>query len=325
MVRYRRLAGPRHEIGLDDPAYPSLMRGVPGAPDLLYLIGDPQAIADPFVSIVGARKATPYGLTCAEQAAKTAAEMGLPVLSGAAIGCDQAAQRKALSLGGRVCAVLGSGADVVYPPGAYDLLENIVASGGAVLSIVGWGTGPARWTFVRRNFVLAAMARLVVIAEAGLPSGTFHTAEDALELEREVAVFPGSIFSPASRGSNYLAAEWPGVGVVCGLDWLEMAYSRLYGALRRPAPCPAQAAPAPADEPPSLAETAMEYLVAAPMRPEALAQSLGISLAECVRLLSGLEVGGRTVRLVDGTYGPAGDEYNRRTREGAGRVGIPPR
>jgi DNA processing protein len=242
-------------------------------------------------------------------AASSAARMGVPLLSGAAIGCDQAAQREALARGGRVCAVLGSGANVVYPSCARDLLEDIVASGGAVASIVPWDTDPVRWAFVKRNDVLAALAALVVVVEAGLPSGTFRTAEQALELDREVLVFPGSVFAPQSRGSNYLAAEWPGVGVVCDEGSLEMAYSRLFGRLR-PAPAPKAR---PARRPETDEDRILAACTATPMRPQALAGALGLDLPACMQLLGRLELEGRIVRLVDGTYSPTPDEYNGRT------------
>lgn len=96
---YPRIEGTRWEIGADDPRYPSRLRDAPGHPDTIYVLGDPDALRKPSIAIVGARRATPYGLACAELAAQCAAGAGVAVVSGAAMGCDQAAQLEALRLG----------------------------------------------------------------------------------------------------------------------------------------------------------------------------------------------------------------------------------
>ena len=142
--------GRRTVVEARDPAFPSGLAHVEDCPERLYVVGDEAALV-PGLAIVGARKATPYGLACAERFAGIAAEMGVTVISGGAIGCDQAAHSGALRRGGRTVVVLGSGANVAYPKRGKALFEEIVARGGALVSEQGWGYPPKKFTFRRRT------------------------------------------------------------------------------------------------------------------------------------------------------------------------------
>lgn len=298
------LAGPRHELHPGDELYPQALLDIPQPPQTLYVVGAPEALSRENVSIIGARKATPYGFACARMAATAAAQAGLQVVSGAAIGCDQAAQRQALAKGGATLAVLGSGADVVYPLSSRRLLDSIVASKGAVVSIRPWGTPPARWTFPERNSIVAALSRCLVISEAGMPSGTFSTARFAEEYGREVLVFPGSVFSPNSTGSNYIIASQPNAMPIWDRECLEMAYSRIYGVLRSPSKAPRRARGLGV-----LEESLLASLQAAPCTPGELAKDLETDTTELSRALSMLELDGRVVRLRDGRYSLSEREF----------------
>lgn len=299
------LAGPRHELHPGDDLYPELLLEVPDRPETLYVVGDPEALGRESVSIIGARKATSYGVACAQLAADAAGEMGLQVVSGAAIGCDQAAQRRAIQRQAPTLAVLGSGADVVYPSGARDMLDTIVACRGAVVSIHPWGTPPARWTFPKRNAVIAALSRCLVICEAGMPSGTFSTARYAEDYGRELLVFPGSVFSPNSVGSNYIIASQPGALPVWDRECLEIAYSRIYGVLRHEGP----AAPLRPKGLGVLEERILGSLQASPCPAGELAATFGAPVAAVTRTLSMLELDGRVVRLRDGRYSLSEREF----------------
>lgn len=298
------LAGPRHELHPGDELYPQALLDIPQPPQTLYVVGAPEALSRENVSIIGARKATPYGFACARMAATAAAQAGLQVVSGAAIGCDQAAQRQALAKGGATLAVLGSGADVVYPLSSRRLLDSIVANKGAVVSIRPWGTPPARWTFPERNSIVAALSRCLVISEAGMPSGTFSTARFAEEYGREVLVFPGSVFSPNSTGSNYIIASQPNAMPIWDRECLEMAYSRIYGVLRSPSKAPRRARGLGV-----LEESLLASLQAAPCTPGELAKDLETDTTELSRALSMLELDGRVVRLRDGRYSLSEREF----------------
>ena len=195
----------RFELHIDDDAYPELLRHAPEPPRVLRGIGDP-ALLTPGLAVIGARKASPYGLRCARIFAGWAARHALPVVSGAAMGCDQEAHKAALDADGTTVAVLGCGADVDYPRRAHELLAAVRCVG-VVVSECAWGAGPQRWAFSRRNRIIAGLSTGVLVVEASLPSGTFSTAEYALAAGRDVYAVPGSIFSPEALGANRLIRQ----------------------------------------------------------------------------------------------------------------------
>lgn len=283
----------RIELYIGDDLYPASVLDLPDPPGILYLRGDPTALSEPSLSIIGARKSTPYGRAIAEMAGRIAAESGITVVSGAARGCDQAAGAAALKSGGRHVVVLGTGADVVYPSSARKIVDGTLSQHGCVVSIEPWGTPPMRWAFPKRNRVIAALSRATFVAEAGMPSGTFSTAETAEALGRELLAAPGSIFSPESRGANYLIGN--GACCIADEDALEVAISRIFGTLRFARPD----ARGLGDLEPGAMRVA-EALLANPMPLEELALSLDIDPISCMRTVGELEVLGFVERLVDG-------------------------
>lgn len=289
------LKGDAYEIELNDPLYPTMVGDLNKPPQRLYVMGDPSILGRPSLSIIGARKATPYGKSLSGIAARLAIESGLNVVSGAALGCDQAAGWSAVRGGGVHVAVLGTGADIPYPRSARGLLEETLSGGGAVISLEPWGTPPQRWAFPKRNQIIAALSQALFISEAGMPSGTFSTAEAAIDLGREVLVAPGSIFAPESRGSNYLISN--GACCIADIESLEVAISRIYGALRF------QRAQLPGRSVSSQSERkVMEMLSACPMRAEEIAKELRLSATELNCLFGSLEYDGSITRLTDGRY-----------------------
>ena len=194
----------RHVIGIGDSRYPALLAEVERPPAELYVMGDPSALAAPMVAVVGARRATPYGLACARRFAALAAEAGFCVVSGGARGVDAEAHRAALEAGGRTVAVLGGGIDRPYPKEHALLFKRIADAGGAVASEQPWDVAPLPWMFRARNRIVAGLACAVVVCEAGVPSGSFSTCDDALDAGREVLAVPGPITSAVSAGPNRL-------------------------------------------------------------------------------------------------------------------------
>ena len=140
----------------DAPGYPALLRAVP-SPPALWVRGALAADDALAVAIVGARRATPYGLATAERVAAELAARGVTIVSGFARGIDSAAHRGALEAGGRTLAVLGCGVDVVYPPENRALVREIEARG-ALLSQFAPGTPALAGHFPARNRTLAGLA-----------------------------------------------------------------------------------------------------------------------------------------------------------------------
>lgn len=159
--------------------------------------------AEPAVAIVGARRASAYGLEVAYGLARGLARGGVPVISGMALGVDSAAHTGCLDGGGRTLAVLAGGADVPYPRSRQQLYRRIRGSG-AVISELPPGQHAARWCFPARNRLIAALATVVVVVEAAGRSGSLITADFAEQLGRGVAAVPGPITARLSDGVNAL-------------------------------------------------------------------------------------------------------------------------
>jgi DNA processing protein len=185
--------------------YPRLLMEIPDPPPFLYLMGELNG-SETAVAIVGSRRATQYGLCTATRLARELVSQRVTVISGMARGIDTAAHWGALKTGGRSIAVLGCGIDVVYPP-ENGALHRALAEGGALLSEFPLGTEPLAENFPRRNRIISALSRGVVVVEAGERSGSLITAHFALEQGREVFAVPGNVTSTKSRGVNRLIKE----------------------------------------------------------------------------------------------------------------------
>jgi DNA processing protein len=284
----------RFELRLGDLAYPELLAQSPDPPPVIYGRGDPTAL-EPGLAVVGARKATPYGLAAARLLAGWAASAGYTIVSGAAMGCDQAAHVAALRAGGRTVAVLGTGADVAYPRGAAALLDRI-SQAGAVISEHPWGAPAQRWQFRTRNRIIAGLCPVLLVLEASLPSGTFSTAHYADEAGRSVAVVPGSIFAPECRGSNRLLRT--GAFPITDASELASLLEAEIGVARR------DASPWAGPESGDGEDELLAAVRTDPARPDDLARELGLDIVTIARRLGRLEAQGLVARYRDGRYGP---------------------
>ncbi|HKG02836.1 MAG TPA: DNA-processing protein DprA [Conexibacter sp.] len=193
-----------------DARYPVQLHDLPDPPAVLYVRGDlgrfERAIAADRVAMVGARRATEYGLQQARGIGRGLAAAGLTVVSGMALGVDAAAHVGALDARGLTIAVLACGPEQAYPASKRHLHARIVASG-AVISELPPGTPVRRWAFPARNRIIAALAQATVVVEAGERSGSLITAGQAADLGREVAAVPGLVTAPLAAGTNALIAD----------------------------------------------------------------------------------------------------------------------
>lgn len=196
----------QHLITLADPAYPPLLLEIPDPPPLLYVKGQPACLRRPSVAVVGARSATPQGVRNAEDFARSLSEAGLQVVSGLALGIDAAAHRGGLAGPGGSLAVIGTGADRIYPA-RNEALARQLAEEGAVVSDLPLGSGPLAHHFPRRNRIIAGLAKGVLVVEAAVQSGSLITARLAVECSREVFAIPGSIHAPLAKGCHQLIRE----------------------------------------------------------------------------------------------------------------------
>lgn len=206
-------------ITMHDAIYPVRLRNIFDPPILLYVKGKlPVLDEEVTVAMVGAREATPYGISCAERLSYEMAKQGALIISGAARGIDTASHRGALRAGKETVAVLGCGIDVVYPPENRWLYRDIETRG-ALISEYAPGTAAIGGHFPVRNRIISGLSLATVVVEAGAKSGALITANLALEQGRDIYAVPGPIDAPASTGCNRLIADGAGL-VTCGLDVL---------------------------------------------------------------------------------------------------------
>ncbi len=283
---------PRMLLRADDESYPKAVLEAYDKPPELHVLGNPLVAERPCISIIGARKATPYGLAAAMLAGRVAAECGIVVVSGGARGCDFAAAKAALDAGGTTIVVPGCGADHVYPASSVEVFEGALRSGGCIMSLEAWGSEPRKHAFPKRNGIIAALGQSLLVAEAGLPSGTFSTASAAFDYGKDVYAIPGSIWSPTCKGTNLLIEQ--GAAIICDECALETRISLDYSLLRMRSPHAEKSH-----------DELMAALIASPMTPEHLAESLGIPVLELLRELTTREAAGLVERLADGRYSPS--------------------
>ena len=199
-------------ISLNDAEYPTLLKCLPDAPGLLYARGNLSLLNSPQLAMVGARNASPEGLMHAERFAKELSAYGFTITSGLALGIDAKAHQGALAQGATI-AVLPCGPNFIYPNRHQYLAEQIIQSGGLIISEFPPNTPARKPYFPLRNRIISGLSLATLVIEAALPSGTLVTAKHALEQGRDVFAMPGAIHNPMSRGCHYLLRD--------GAQWLE--------------------------------------------------------------------------------------------------------
>lgn len=201
-----------HMLTLADAAYPPALLEIPDPPILLYAKGRVDLLSRPSLAIVGSRNASTQGSVNAEKFAEALSLAGLSIVSGMALGIDTAAHRggllalKQIPNAGSTIAVIGTGADIVYPARNRTLAHQI-AEQGCILSEYALGTPAIASNFPRRNRLISGLARGVLVVEAALQSGSLITARMAVEQGRDMFAIPGSIHSPLSKGCHQLIKQ----------------------------------------------------------------------------------------------------------------------
>ena len=201
-----------------DPVYPALLLQIPDPPPMLYVCGQLAPLFSP-IAVVGARKATSYGLTTTRRLCEGLAASGATIVSGMARGIDTAAHWGAIAGGGRTVAVLGSGLDCVYPVENLKLYHQI-AENGAVITEFALEVKPAAHHFPMRNRIISGMSLGTLVVEAARRSGSLITARLAAEQGREVFAVPGSIHAANTQGTHALIQQGAKL-VRCKEDILE--------------------------------------------------------------------------------------------------------
>jgi DNA processing protein len=277
--------------------YPEALRGLPDSPPVLWARGGADRLVElldgPGVAVVGSRRPSAYGIEVAEELSRGLSASGVTVVSGLALGIDAAAHRGALRAPSpRTIAVLGSGADVVYPRMNRRIYDQI-AEVGVILSESPPGRRPFRWTFPARNRIMAAITAMTVVVEAADPSGSLITASFAAELGRGVAAVPGRVTASNAAGSNRLLRDGAAV-IRDAADALDELFG-IGGASRLEAAV-AAATPAAPDE------RAVLDAVERGFDPASIPAETGLEAARVRVVLGLLEAGGFIRRSGIGSY-----------------------
>jgi DNA processing protein len=189
------------------PDYPERLKEIYDPPPVLWVRGPVGLLSRPGIAIVGTRHPSPYGSGVAEMLARDLAVRRLLIISGMARGIDSCAHRGALMARMPTVAVWGTGIDVVYPKENKKLAEEILATGGAIVSEMPMGTFPAPQNFPRRNRILSGLSVAVLVVEAAENSGTRVTARCAADQNRDLFAVPGNVTSKNSWTPNTLIKQ----------------------------------------------------------------------------------------------------------------------
>lgn len=269
-----------------DPGYPARLLALAEPPTPLWIRGG-WTPARRAVALVGARAATAHGLASARELGARLAAAGVDVVSGGALGVDAASHRGALDVAGsdgaaHTVAVLGTGVDVAYPERNAAMFEEIVASGGALVTQFAPGAQPRRHSFPVRNAVIAGLADVVVVVEAQPASGTTYTVRAMQALGRPVAALPGS------HGTDALVVA----GAALAIGGAEDVLAILDGGKPAPPPLP--------EDP--LAAKIYAALDDVPRDVGELAFRAGLAVGTCAAMVVDLELGGLAARAAGGRY-----------------------
>src|SRR3990167_4694303 len=185
---------------------PKALLEIPQPPEDLWIIGElpPEDLI--YLCVVGSRKFTSYGREACEKIITGLKGYPIVIVSGLAMGIDAIAHKKALSVGLKTLVFPGSGlsASAMYPKTNIKLAEEVIESGGCLISEFEPSFKATLWSFGKRNRLMAGISKATLIIEASEKSGTLITARLTTEYNRDLLVVPGSIFSSSSKGTNRL-------------------------------------------------------------------------------------------------------------------------
>jgi len=294
-----------HLLRFTDPDFPPQLASIPQPPAALFVVGDPHLLLHAQIAIVGARAASAQGLANAREFARAFARAGLIITSGMADGIDGAAHAGALDADAATIAVIGTGADLIYPRKHRELAARI-AEHGAIVSEYPLGTPARAEHFPQRNRLIAGLALGTLVIEAGLQSGSLITARLAGEMGREVFALPGSIHNPLARGCHRLIRDGARLTETAQevIEALAPAAQALGADLRARLEAPANSTVSPAADrqhDPDYARL-LSALDETPAGLDELAARTGLKPAELSSMLLLLELEGAVAPAVNGRW-----------------------
>ncbi len=213
-------------LAFDNERFPTSLRALKNPPVVLYYVGKlPDFNRELFISVVGTRKMSEYGMKSAYKIAYEIAASGAVTVSGMALGIDGVTACASIEAGGRTVAVLGSGIDVIYPK-EHTKLYQMIAERGAVITEYPPSTRPYRYNFPMRNRIISGLGSGTLVVDAPDESGALITAKNAIIQGKDVYAVPGNIGEANASGTNALIRDGA-TAVLCGRDVIK-GYAFLY-------------------------------------------------------------------------------------------------
>lgn len=275
-----------------EAAYPKRLMHIYDKPMWLFVRGMLPEDAKPSAAVIGARSCTPYGRQEAEYFGRILAENGVQVVSGMALGIDQAGHKGAMDGGGLTYAVMGCGIDTCYPPSGIRLHARIREQGG-ILSEYGPDVPPTASHFPIRNRIISGLSDLVLVVEARKRSGSLITADLALEQGKEVFALPGRRIDPLSEGCNRLIAQGAGI-VTKPEDVLDFFHIKCKNSCKKTIKSVNALAKSE--------KMVYSCLDSQPKHLEAVMKSCGVTAGECMTALLNLEMQGLILQPMNQYY-----------------------
>lgn len=197
-----------HVLQMQDDSYPDLLKEISDAPPILFYTGNINILSERGkAAIIGSRKASVKGLNATETISRELAENDITIISGLAMGIDSAAHKGCISVGGKTAAVMGCGLDIVYPACNAKLKQQILDSGGVLISEYAPGEKPYGYHFPYRNRIISGVSDVIILMEARIKSGSMTTVSHALTQGRDVYSYPGDPDSILFEGNHQLLRE----------------------------------------------------------------------------------------------------------------------
>ena len=272
--------------------YPKRLINIYDKPMWLFAKGTIPLDLKPSAAIIGARSCTPYGRQEAEYFGRILAENGVQVISGMALGVDQAGHRGAINGGGMTYAVMGCGIDTCYPPSGIRLYSDICGHGG-ILSEYGLGVPPLASHFPVRNRIISGLSDITIVIEARRRSGSLITADLALEQGREVFALPGRRIDPLSEGCNRLILQGAGI-ITKPEDVLDFFYIKCKNSCKKTKKSVNALAKSE--------KMVYSCLDSQPKHIESVMNSCGLTAGECMSALLNLELQGYILQPMNQYY-----------------------
>ena len=173
-------------LSIVDEEYPKILKQTSDKPFFLHIRGQMPKL--PSVAIIGTREPTQHGIIIAERISNYFCENGWSVVSGLALGCDTIAHKTAVKNKAHTTAVLAHGLHTISPKSNKKLSEEILSSGGTLLTEYDFKTEPKPYQYAQRDLIQAGLSQGVIMIQSDIKGGSLIASSAALKYGRTLAV-----------------------------------------------------------------------------------------------------------------------------------------